>query len=100
MSKVKHTPGPWAVEKDGSSLWVVAHQPAWRSQPDGVRPIPTDTRIKCGEANAHLIAAAPDLLAALKRCAGVISGSTMTKNELIEALEMSRAAIAKAEPTP
>jgi hypothetical protein len=38
----------------------------------------------------------PDLLAALKECAAVCAGETMNKNGLIRALEMSRAAIAKA----
>jgi hypothetical protein len=48
------------------------------------------------EANARLIASAPDLLAALKECAAVCAGETINKNGLIRALEMSRAAITKA----
>ena len=39
----------------------------------------------------------PDLLAALKLCAGVVAGETMHKRGLVEALEAARAAIKKAE---
>ena len=47
-------------------------------------------------ANAYLIAAAPDLLEALKLCAGVCAGEGLNKSSLIHALENARAAIKKA----
>jgi hypothetical protein len=49
------------------------------------------------DANARLITAAPNLLTACKRAAGVLSGGDMTKQGLIDALEAIRSAIAKAE---
>ena len=52
----KHTPGPWHIA-DGSKLMVHAGD-VWVASTMGVRG---DT----GEANARLIAAAPDLLEAL-----------------------------------
>jgi hypothetical protein len=47
-------------------------------------------------ANANLIAAAPELLAALKLCAAVCAGETLSKSSLASALEAARAAISKA----
>lgn len=60
MTKHKHTPGPWDVEHDTEIIAA-----------EGQRIAEADTRsinFVNGEAtaNAHLIAAAPDLLAALE----------------------------------
>ena len=70
MSATKHTPGPWRPESesrspDGSDLLVTTA--------DGAYSI-ADCRMQCtgvgsvdeAEANARLIAAAPDLLAELR----------------------------------
>lgn len=55
----KHTPGPWSVEDDTPfSLWV--------SCPDGKNPLHQNRLNRDRLANARLIAAAPDLLAALQ----------------------------------
>ena len=67
MSKQKHTPGPWVVS---SSVIVVAlSDPGCKmitnTMPIGVESLNVPFE-EC-EANAHLIAAAPDLLAACKR---------------------------------
>jgi hypothetical protein len=51
----KHTPGPWSVQKRSFIISVAAKHGAFCSL-----GVPTDER----EATAHLIAAAPDLLAA------------------------------------
>jgi hypothetical protein len=62
MSESKHTPGPWNVDKDMiravdpiTSIACICDV-AW----------PLGNRQECPEANAHLIAAAPDLLDALE----------------------------------
>lgn len=79
---MSHTPGPWTVETHRDVRWVVA----------------VDKRI-CEfayinaheEANARLIAAAPDLLAALQRAIPEIAVVGMP-----ELLEQARDAIKKA----
>ena len=65
MSETKHAPGPWIAEQcEGSgfgirnNLWGIAHV---FSSPDACPTDPTEAY-----ANARLIAAAPDLLAACK----------------------------------
>ena len=88
----KHTPGPWkygskltfSENHRGFSVWQIHHGWALAS----VQPADADGNE--GEANARLIAAAPDLLEALKRVA-LILGSQHA------ALEVIDAAIAKAE---
>jgi hypothetical protein len=62
MSKVKHTPGPWEARfEDG--VWV---QPPNPSDPIicDLLPRDADSYTLEDEANAYLIAAAPDLMAA------------------------------------
>lgn len=67
MSEVKHTPGPWKaypVSYDASAYYIFA-----KNTKDGRSPtvahIPRST-IQPMEANARLIAAAPELLEALQ----------------------------------
>jgi hypothetical protein len=99
-----HTPAPWAferaVEANGSVTFDIFNSDvsACNGVGGGVAYIQTYNAQQAvvQEANARLICAAPDLLAALKECAAVCAGETMNKNGLIRALEMSRAAIAKA----
>jgi len=79
MSDTQHTPGPWRVEAT-----------AYRNQPhivneDGAFVADTDAH------NARLIAAAPELLAALEACLAVPN-----KNRPDYIWDNARAAIAKA----
>lgn len=75
----KHTPGPWEYDNGGVSR-LKDHSGELRLMVD----ITTDSPIVGeDEANAHLIAAAPDLLEALRRARrewhvgfGVLSGET------------------------
>lgn len=66
----KHTPGPWtmAAPKGNLTAWAIEsamqHPVAWVAQ------TLADNRID--DANARLIAAAPELLAALEKCENVI----------------------------
>ena len=60
MTDTKHTPGPWVIS--GSSIWNPdTHRAIYAS---GGKAI--NQRDEEGQANAALIAAAPDLLAALE----------------------------------
>lgn len=64
----KHTPAPWTIHS-GDPLQVIAsdgYQVDICSCYDYCRPVPTDHKQGEGEANARLIAAAPELLAASK----------------------------------
>ena len=105
----KHTPGPWqhsvrlsaSENHRGFSIWTAD---GWALA--DVQPADEDGTE--GEANARLIAAAPDLLEALKRMASIIDKMGDMPDGFIhpspwqtlkceEALEQARAAIAKAE---
>lgn len=94
---IKHTPGPWTVEDDGGGPYIMAGKEDIVS---GVAPWKDDDK---AHANAQLIAAAPDLLEALK---GLIRGSCfcecgidnpMMRGKHSSACIAAQAAIAKAE---
>ncbi len=88
-----HTPGPWRYEAGTKTIRAVpsnywlATMDSWDGQVDN-------------ESNARLIAAAPELLAALKNAlnvmAGVATGQLLTINKDSNAISEARAAIAKA----
>lgn len=88
--KTKHTPGPWKItesQADGSPLVVSDEDDVCRV--DDINP--------CGEANANLIAAAPELLYALKASLSYLENivePNHTRNDLIDYLKH---AITKAE---
>lgn len=97
MSEPKFKPGPWYLrtnrhpETDGRAWgWLDLYPPGSmkQSSPSGVNV--TWTRGEISEANARLIAAAPDLLDALLRC------KFDSLNMSFEDLRFCRAAIAKA----
>ena len=91
-TKQTSTPGPW--EGVGHGVYTVADNPCreilWHGH--NTRSAPDKER----EANAHLIAAAPDMLAALKEVAEVAS-STQSRFTRQDILKYIAAAIAKAE---
>ena len=93
MSKTVHTPGPWVVsdqgvgfEVDSNDGWQVAQA---QQRPEDGRGKPSSVRL----ANARLIAAAPDLLEALKKMLDVWEHGGIATYPIGEA----RAAIKKAE---
>ena len=108
----KHTPGPWTpfildkplseiptyVEKciaagTGEEFFFVAAE-----MPDGAVDVCHVGNGPRREANARLIAAAPELLAALKDVVGWVPGSSAFFTDgSSAAVERARAAIAKAE---
>ena len=123
MSASKHTPGPWRLEADPAhfdSLTTVtggqrmnANQHAWPAHPLTVQ-VGGMAALHEMQANARLIAAAPELLEALKlwldihdKPAGFIGKFGKSLTEAIAAQEVkvnaaaaaARAAIAKAGGT-
>ena len=94
----KHTPGPWyATTRKGSWDWVVAHGPL-----DEICQLFHDgTEFnETGEANARLIAAAPEMLEALlsiRTIAAYMMSDPAGASCLKHIGEIAQAAIAKAE---
>lgn len=94
---MKHTPGPWEATRGRSYLdeemcWMV---PGVAHCGDGGN----------SEANARLIAAAPDLHVALQEAfdwlpLGLDRGDPEMTREYVEFLALARAALAKAKPSP
>lgn len=93
-----HTPGPWRVWREvgleifpdcsGTRIALVTNE---ANGPKGITPA-------MGEANARLIAAAPDLLAALKAFVDDVTDADHSAHDWSEqvVLKRARAAIAKA----
>jgi hypothetical protein len=96
---MKHTPGPWIidrshkVDRDGTTIWA----------DDVIIADCVPDQHENHKANAHLIAAAPDLLEAMKelfkQCAMTHKhwGDGCNNREATAAIKAARAAIAKAE---
>ena len=100
MSETKHTPGPWSVgvTSDGGEIDIIAADGWFVSVAcDSVGEGDT-------EANAHLIAAAPDMLEALELAVaiGIVpvtsasEGGAAKFSEHVRVADMIRAAIKKA----
>jgi hypothetical protein len=104
MSEVKHTPGPWQVERDRQHAQVF-HVVGPSEIVMGLDGICSPHRLNDrtfneDEANMRLIAAAPDLLEALKQVMGWVeswSPNFVEDEEWPEAKYYINAAIAKAE---
>ncbi len=100
----KHTQGPWYVVKTETGKVYVRNEGGLISE--GPRPFSYDKQFErycqeCEEyeANAHLIAAAPDLLGALKLMADAVELEMKVFGEEPEQgsrLKIAQAAIAKA----
>ena len=94
----KHTPGPWLIEAQNSHTGAIA---TVHNTTDVWVEIWSENWIVTGmgpeeqSANARLIAAAPDLLEALKEIIAAADGDGW--NQLDASFATARAAIAKAE---
>jgi hypothetical protein len=102
-----HTPGPWRMTKkpysrtkEGPSGWNVRADTAMPGDPSEhvvATAHGTDVYGFSAEANARLIASAPDLLAACQRVLRAIEwGTTADRMDSAEQAELLRAAIARA----
>lgn len=106
MSSANHTPGPWYVQYVGgyyksSSFYIRGSKANGEPMTWGlgcVAHIPRST-VNPSEANAKLIAAAPELLEALKKIEGSSMSMYATYSDAFEhQQDIARAAIAKAFP--
>lgn len=110
MSAGKHTPGPWTYEGDHThrqfNIRMLGHLIGVRDEAkhictvNNLPPHVLANRDQAtAEANARLITAAPDLLAALDRAEAFIAGfeDDDTQDGIPEMLAAMRAAIAKAK---
>lgn len=89
--KTQHTPGPWRYVRENGSPSTGQHMVAG-ARPGYLAEV-RDCGSGCVEANARLIAAAPELLAALVAAVELIE--TLSPNEC-DTLRHARAAVAKA----
>ena len=102
-----NTPGPWAADGELRQSKTGKHKCIWQINKDGslahTEPIATVWYyLHPGDANARLIAAAPEMLEALEQIAkgeGRFSRDQLThcQNTLEDMKAVARAAIAKAE---
>jgi hypothetical protein len=89
MLNTQHTPGPWKVHTEGKKTGILTS--------DNVDHVATVHNLYRQEANARLIAAAPELLEALAVfLAQYASHSTDPDREARPEIKLARAAIAKA----
>ena len=99
MAKPQHTPGPWTVCKDGTGDTFISGPNA-----ECIADLGIHDEERCDE-DAHLLAAAPDLLAALKHLAEILEvdgGCPPCIGSMAPAehhLGLAKAAIAKADRT-
>ena len=97
-AKMQHTPGPWSANSDpvydyGEPRYI------WGPKGPGygiVCELPMNAHVAVNAADAHLIAAAPDLLAACEEAAMLLGliGGTAEADRVVRRVE---AAISKAK---
>ena len=98
----KHTPGPWALRRDPAhfdSLTEITGGICGNTKPFRFTlevSVGGDTDIHTLEANARLIAAAPDLLEALEELVAWHTNSALEHHKIAEITVIAQAAIAKA----
>lgn len=56
-TKLNHTPAPWELRQSANGYWFIDHEQGGEGY--------TLTKLDCGEIDARLISAAPELLACL-----------------------------------
>lgn len=94
----KHTPGPWTVSYQTPFLVVDSAHVVIASASGVSSGGASDVSgFEQAKANARLIAAAPELLAALKRAASWIKSEAEGNDEMPLVFVVAEAAIAKAE---
>lgn len=91
----KHTPGPWFAVQN-SSYWQINTKDGWQIGDTCASSCSPEygCSMALGKANAHLMAAAPELL---EICKELLTHASMTEHMSASAVERARVAIAKAE---
>jgi len=106
MTQAKHTPGPWKIGRakgKGTARSIWRNDAGFDESCDGNKGYALICRHVHNEANARLIAAGPDMLAALAHIADRAADPSSTENQdsiecaLNFICETARAAIAKAK---
>ena len=100
MMDTKHTPGPWYAglyDTSPNFLRVGKHMAVGREGDDMLIAVCGTPGFATSEADARLIAAAPDLLAACKAMLELTETDHGDSEETDAAFDLARAAIAKAE---
>ena len=103
----KHTPGPWHIQNSNLHPMIVAHDGTYVARAhshewprmDGLNATAVQNAFEECEANAALIAAAPELLAALHHALAALDDAQKLHPHWIyaDAQNAARNAIAKAE---
>jgi len=98
-----HTPGPWKSSgrfgNGHDTKWLIHHKSDGRDGGYFCEVVPlhvTAEAMATAEANVRLIAAAPDMLAALRAIAEIHPQQTYARPWLHEAIKTAQAAVAKA----
>lgn len=105
MTDTKHTPGPWKIvpQSNGESLIAREFETGNQMRPKGLRIVgfvmQRGDSLRADEANANLVAAAPELLEACERALIPLTGG----GEFFsadDAVQCINAALAKARGQP
>jgi len=91
-TKTKHTPAPWTVAWQAANGKYDSNGNYWIRQSVGIKASEA-------EANARLIAAAPELLSSLKECENMIRAFLSDNISASEIHKRVKSAISKAEGT-
>lgn len=100
-----HTPGPWLIIPGGDEwssgrIATIEPKPETMAETNYWMVAEVNYRREEHKANANLIAAAPDLLEALRCCemrlTAMVGMSDLCANEIQASIDVARAAIAKA----
>lgn len=95
-TQAKHTPGPWFIRKANPGNCDL-YQEGYGAIADFMVDGPNEKMDAEAVANAHLCAAAPDLLEALIRATNLLRQSGYEAGVYNSAIDQADAAIAKAE---
>lgn len=87
-TKLNHTPAPWELRQSANGYWFIDHEQGGEGY--------TLTKLDCGEIDARLISAAPDMLYVLQAIAADIENRARLGLDAPAWYTRARAAIDKA----